>query len=76
MGERGLTPGHGGSSWGFLSRHQGQEVARGCGLPAPGGAHPITISTESGSRRPGQTDYFKWPLCFVGRRERTEGAKG
>ena len=25
------------------------------GLPAPGRAHPITVSTESGSRRPGRT---------------------
>ena len=76
MGERGLTLGHGGSLWGFLSRHQGQEVARGCGLPAPGGAHPLTISTESGSRRPGRDRLLQVAPVFCGEEGADRGSRG
>lgn len=38
MGERGPTPGRGGSLWGSPSRHQGQGVARGCGTCTEGPA--------------------------------------
>lgn len=91
MGERDLTPGRGGSLWGSPSRHQGQGVVRGCGtctegpacsrscpLCAPHPRHHLHGVREQAAR----PDHFKgpvlaaWPLCFVGRRERTEGAEG
>ena len=87
MGERGPTPGRGGSLWGSSSRHQGQGVARGCGTcmegPACSRSCPLCAPHPShhlhGVREQAAwPDHFKgpvlatWPLCFVGRRERRD----
>lgn len=71
----GTDPRHGELLVGLSLRHQGREVAEGCGLPAPGGAHPSPSPQvrEQRSGRPGQTTSSG---LFVGRRGADRGARG